>query len=380
MSRVTVLGAGFGALTAIRTLRRLDPALEIDVIAPQPRFVFYPATIWIPTGVAAPEQFEIPLERFFTRMHVTFHPGRATALEDGGRLTCIDDGQHNRRIENDGLIIATGSAFRRDVPGLEHAFLPCGGVAEMTRLRERLNELEHGMLAFGLGDNPDEPAAVRAGPLFELLFGIETWLRRRRCRADFRIVLFAPTDTPGSKLGTRAVERMLAEMRARGIEIRLNERARRFEPGRVVTDRDEFDADVCVFMPGLSGAPWLADTLLPRSAGGLVRADATCRVEGLERVFVVGDAGSFPGPDWAPKHAHNADLQAEAAARNLVGEFAGQPAKHEPKMELMAVLDMQDKAMLIQRRGDSTRVLPTFIGFHFAKRMFAWNYVRKYRR
>jgi len=173
MSRVTVLGAGFGALTAIRTLRRLDPALEIDVIAPQPRFVFYPATIWIPTGVAAPEQFEIPLERFFTRMHVTFHPGRATALEDGGRLTCIDDGQHNRRIENDGLIIATGSAFRRDVPGLEHAFLPCGGVAEMTRLRERLNELEHGMLAFGLGDNPDEPAAVRAGPLFELLFGAE---------------------------------------------------------------------------------------------------------------------------------------------------------------------------------------------------------------
>jgi len=30
-------------------------------------------------------------------------------------------------------------------------------------------------------------------------------------------------------------------------------------------------------------------------------------------------------------------------------------------------------------RGTTARVLPTFIGFHFAKRLFAWNYVRMYR-
>lgn len=376
MSRITIVGAGFGALTAVRTLRRLDPALDIDLIAPAPKFVFYPATIWIPTGVVAPERFEIPLERFFARTNVAFHHGHATAVEDGGRVVCIGD----KRLENDGLIIATGGAFRREVDGLEHAFVPCGGVPEMTRLRERLNALDHGTLAFGLGDNPDEPTAVRGGPLFELLFGIETWLRRNRRRADFRIVFIAPTDTPGGKLGARAVERMLGEMRKRGIETRLSERVQRFEPGRVVTDRDQIDADISVFMPGLTGAPWLEATPLPRSAGGLVRADACCRVEGMERVYVIGDGGSFPGPDWAPKRAHNADLQAEAAARNLAGEFAGKPPEHRPKMELMAVLDMQDKAMLIQRRGETTRVLPTFVGFHFAKRLFAWNYVRRYSR
>lgn len=388
MPRVTLIGAGFGALTALRTLRRLDPALHIDVIAPAPTFVFYPATIWIPTGVVAPQRFEIPLERFFRRMNATFHAGRATGLDDGGRVTRIGDcgsGNNNgagggRRVDNDGLIIATGSAVRRDVDGLEHAFLPCGGVAEMTRLRDRLNALDSGTLAFGLGDNPDEPVAVRGGPLFELLFGIETWLRRNGRRNRFRIVFFAPTDTPGGKLGARAVERMLGEIRRRGIEVRLNERARRFEAARVLTDRDAIDVDVCVFMPGLTGGDWLDATPLPRSPGGLVRADALCRVEGLERVYVAGDTGSLPGPDWAPKRAHNADLQAEAAARNLVDELHGKTPAHQPRMELMAVLDMQDKAMLIQRRGATARVLPTFIGFHFAKRLFAWNYVRRYSR
>jgi len=29
---------------------------------------------------------------------------------------------------------------------------------------------------------------------------------------------------------------------------------------------------------------------------------------------VAGDSGSFPGPDWMPKQAHMADLQADSIA------------------------------------------------------------------
>jgi len=48
MSRITVVDAGFGALTAIRKLRAGDPGVQIDVVAPRPEFVYYPGTIWIP--------------------------------------------------------------------------------------------------------------------------------------------------------------------------------------------------------------------------------------------------------------------------------------------------------------------------------------------
>ena len=43
MSRITVIGAGFGALTAIRSLRASDVSLQIDVIASRPEFVYFRA-------------------------------------------------------------------------------------------------------------------------------------------------------------------------------------------------------------------------------------------------------------------------------------------------------------------------------------------------
>ena len=76
----------------------------------------------------------------------------------------------------------------------------------------------------------------------------------------------------------------------------------------------EFDADMILFMPGMTGNQWFDNTDLPRSEGGLIRADRHCRAEGMQRVYVAGDSGSFPGPDWLPKQAHMADLQAAAAA------------------------------------------------------------------
>ena len=80
MRQVTVIGAGFGALTAIRKLRALDAGLQIDVIAPKPEFVFLPGTIWIPTGLRRPDELLINLESFFQRMQVNFHAHRVTGL------------------------------------------------------------------------------------------------------------------------------------------------------------------------------------------------------------------------------------------------------------------------------------------------------------
>ena len=67
MSRVTVIGAGFAALTAVRKLRAADASVGIDLIAPKPEFVYYPGTIWTPTGLRRPEDLVVPLRQFFDR-------------------------------------------------------------------------------------------------------------------------------------------------------------------------------------------------------------------------------------------------------------------------------------------------------------------------
>lgn len=375
MSRVTIIGAGFGGLTAVRTLRRINPDIDIDLIAPRSVFVYYPGTIWIPTGLRNPCQLEIPLERFFERMRVRYHRGAVTGMKDGGRKVLVNGSS----IENDGLIIASGGTFLNRLPGLEHSFLPCGGVGELARLCERLEKLDGGTLAFGFSGNPKEPSAMRGGPVFEFLFGIDTWLRRRKRRDSFKLVFFTPAQEPGKRLGDKAVKMLTREMRKRDIEMRLGEKPQRFEVDRVVTDKGEFAADLILFMPGMTGNPWFDRTDLPRSPGGLVQADPYCRVEGMKKVYVVGDAGSYPGPEWLPKQAHTADLQAEAAAQNLLDELNGKPPGQRFKAELICIVDMHNKGMLITRNEKSSRVLPASLGFHWAKRLFEWRYLRKYR-
>jgi sulfide:quinone oxidoreductase len=375
MSRVTVVGAGFGALNAIRALRKRDASIGIDLVAPRPVFVYYPGTIWIPTGRRRPEQLEIDLRSYFKRRRVRYHEAAAIGLSDDGRRLVTSTGQ----IDNDALIIACGGSFLDRTPGLEHTFLPCGGVDEIARLRDRLQQLGGGTLAFGFASNPDEPSAMRGGPVFEFLFGIETWLRRTGKRDRFRLVFFSPAERPGQRLGGRAVDRIVAEMDRRGIEKRLGEKPERFEPGRVVTSGGEFESELTVFMPGLTGHDWFDATPLARSSGGLLQADEYCLANGAERVYVVGDAGSYAGPDWLPKQGHTADLQARAAARNALEAIAGAGSRHRFKPELVCIVDMLDKAMLITRSESNNRALPPLRVFHWIKRAFEWNYTRPFR-
>ncbi|MDO8419190.1 MAG: FAD-dependent oxidoreductase, partial [Rubrivivax sp.] len=171
----------------------------------------------------------------------------------------------------------------------------------------------------------------------------------------------------------------LAEMARRGIRTHLGHKLKRFEADKVVTEGGEFAADLVLFMPGMTGNLWFDATDLPRSPGGLLQADAHCRVPGCERVYVAGDSGSFPGPDWMPKQAHMADLQAAAAAANLLGDLQGRTVNETFKVELICIVDAIDHGTLIWRTPERNWLLPSTRLLHWAKRGFEWNYLRQYR-
>ncbi|MBX3618733.1 MAG: FAD-dependent oxidoreductase [Rhizobacter sp.] len=373
--RITVLGAGFGALSTVRELRRRDPGAQITLVAPRAELHYLPGIIWIPSGLRTRADLVVPLDNFLRRMNVSFHAGEVTGLGDGGRTVQTTLGS----VANDALVIATGGRFLKKLPGIEHAITPCEGIAAAERIRDRLREMQGGTIAVGFAGNPQEPMAVRGGPMFEFAFGIDAQLRREGRRDRFQIVFFNPSTEPGNRLGPRAVQHLLAEMARRDIRTHLGHKLTRFEPGRVVTEGGAFDADLILFMPGMTGNAWFDATTLPRSPGGLLQADAQCRVPGTQHVYVVGDSGSFPGPDWMPKQAHMADLQAAAAAENLLAEWQGRPASATFKVELMCIVDALDQGTLILRTPERNWLPPPTRLFHWAKRAFEWRYLRQYR-
>lgn len=374
-AHITVLGAGFGALSTVRELRRRDRAARITLVAPRAELHYLPGIIWIPSGLRTRADLVVPLDNFLRRMGVDFHPAEVTGLAEGRRTVHTTQGD----VANDALVIATGGRFIKKLPGIEHAITPCEGITAAERIRDRLREMQGGTIAVGFAGNPNEPTAVRGGPMFEFLFGIDEQLKREGRRERFEIVFFNPSTEPGNRLGPKAVKHMLGEMARRGIRTHLGHKLKRFDADKVVTEGGEFAADLILFMPGMTGNTWFDATTLPRSPGGLLQADAHCRIPGAERSYVVGDSGSFPGPDWMPKQAHMADLQAAAAAENLLGDLQGRAAHATFKVELICIVDAITHGTLIWRTPDRNWLLPSTRLLHWAKRGFEWIYLRQYR-
>ena len=372
---ITVLGAGFGALSSVRALRQRDRNARITLVAPRAELHYLPGSIWIPSGLRTREDLIVPLAPFFKRMDVQHVAADVTGLEEGGRSVLTSAGP----VANDALVIATGGRFIKKLPGIEHAITPCEGIAAAEQIRDRLRAMTGGTIAIGFAGNPQEPTAVRGGPMFEFLFGIDTQLRREGRREPFKLVFFNPSKEPGNRLGAKAVQHLLAEMARRNITTHLGHKMVRFEADKVVTEGGEFAADLILFMPGMTGNTWFDNTALVRSPGGLLQADAQCRVPGHERVYVVGDSGSFPGPDWMPKQAHMADLQARAAAHNLLAGLAGGVQDATFKVELMCIIDALDTGTLVWRTPRRNVLLPPLRLFHWLKGRFEKRYLDQYR-
>jgi sulfide:quinone oxidoreductase len=375
MKKITIIGAGFAGLTAVKQLRKLDKNCEITLISPRAELQYLPSLIWVPSGLRKREDIIVPLDNFFKRMNVNFHQARVTGLSNDGRVVETDNGE----VSNDGLIIASGGRFIKKLPGIEHAITPCEGIDSVEKIRDRLDTMSGGTIAFGFAGNPKEPSAMRGGPMFEFLFGTDTLLRKRGIREKFNLVFFTPAAKPGNRLGPKAVDKLLGEMQKREIQTHLGHKMKAFESNKIITEGGEFETDLIIFMPGMTGNQWFDNSKLPRSEGGLVKANQHCKVESMNAVYVAGDSGSFPGPEWMPKQAHMADLQAKTAAKNLLAELKEQTADAIFKIELICIVDSNDKGMMISRTENKNIMLPGTILFHWLKRLFEWWYLRQYK-
>ncbi|MDD3761776.1 MAG: FAD-dependent oxidoreductase [Nevskiales bacterium] len=370
-----VVGAGFAALTAIRVLRKQGAAHRITMVAPRQDFVYLPSLIWVPTGLREGRDLVVPLWNFLQRHNVQLKLASVVGLDAAARTLKTDQGD----VAYDALLIASGGRFLKGLPGADKVMTVCEGVGAAQRIRERLERLDGGSIAFGFGANPKEPAAMRGGPMFELSFGIDTWLRRRGVRDRFKLHFVSAAAEPGKRLGPKAVVGLVGEMKRRGIELHLGHPITAFTDDGVETANGRVEADLTLFMPGMTGPAWAEASGLPLSPGGFFQADAHCRVQGAEAVFVAGDSGSFPGPDWAPKQAHMADLQAKAAAVNILDMLDGKTPQATFRNELVCIVDTLDGGILVYRDSKRAWVIPRLRILHWLKRLFEWWYLRPYR-
>jgi len=372
VSTALVIGGGFAGVEAAIFLRK--HGVETTLLSNRDHTWIYPITIWIPTSGIKPDKVKLPLDKLDRRHGFTFRKGNVKALHLDEKRVKLDDGE----IAYDYLVIAAGQDKLRP-KGVEHTLSICGKPADTFEIQRRLEQLAadgKGRIAFGFGGNPKDPSSVRGGPVFELLFNVDGWLRKKGLRDKFELDFFAPMPEPGKKMGPKALGLMDGYYKRIGVNVHGGTKISGFESdGISFVDGAKITSDLTIFVPAGTGLSFIAEAGLPLNAAGFVRVDPSCRVEGRADVWAVGDVAALEGPDWRAKQGHVAELMGRFAAADIAlaissGGTARNDADYREHLEIICLMDTGNGAALIKRNSKRSRLIVLPIIGHWMKR--AW--------
>lgn len=364
-----IVGGGFAGLEAAIQLKKAG--LDVTLVSNRPYLFIYPTSIWVATGERRLEEATLDLADAAHRHGFAFLEGKVEQVSATRRAVVVD-GQERTA---DHLVIAMGGDRLRP-KGAEHTLTLGGDPANVERLHQALEALlekGRGRIAMGFGGNPKDTSAVRGGPVFEVMFNVDTLLRRRGLRDAFELTFFAPMASPGERMGKKAVAAIQGMFDRLGIGRRFGQKIDRFEPGAVVfEDQSRLDADLVVFLPAGDGHPVVKASDLPLNEAGFVRTDEGGAVPGFPGVWAIGDAAALQGPAWRAKQGHVAEVMARVVAANVAAEEAGRPERESylPHLGITCLLDTGDGAAYVHRDDRTERLVPLPVVGHWLKK--AW--------
>jgi sulfide:quinone oxidoreductase len=346
-ARVVVLGGGFAGLeTAFSLANRLGRRSAITLVSDRDDFLFKPNTIYIPFG-ADPTSLLIPLARPAGKRDIHLIRGTVASVDPDRQRVHLNGEHLAKHLRYDFLVVATGAAMAPgEVPGMAEYAEMIWTPEEMLSLRARIADVvarasrgERQTVLFAV-----PPNNKCAGPLYEIVFMLETWLRRRKVREQVELLFTTYEQTFIQAFGPKLDGIVRDEFAAREITGHLGERLAHVEPAQAVYESGRTERyDLLIAFPPYVGAVRYPG--LPSDDRGFLSTDLqTRRVDGQERVYAPGDAGDFP-----VKQAFLAFLQADAAADDITGQILGaaeRRASFDPVS--MCVMEELDKATFAQ--------------------------------
>lgn len=335
---MVVLGGGFAGLeTAFYLRMAAGEKADITLVSDRDYFLFKPNTIYVPFGLD-PGRLVIPLAKPAHRRGIEFVKARAQAIDADAHRVQTDGGD----LDYDHLVIATGAGMRaQEIPGLaKHALTPWT-LDDMLDLRTAFEQLreaswngERRRVLFMI-----PPNNKCAGPLYEIVLMLDTWLRRKGARDSVDIAWSTYEGTYIQAFGPRLHTVVEAEFERRGITGHTGNVVERVDEGEVLNAGGQaLGYDLLVsFPPYVASTPFAG---LPTDDRGFIETElATRRVVGHPEIYAVGDAGDFP-----VKQAFLAFVQGDAAASAIAAELTRVATQVPFEPTSMCVMEQFDKA------------------------------------
>jgi len=374
MIKVLILGGGFAGLEAAIFLKK-HKEVEVTLVSDRDYFYIYPTSIWIPTGESTKEDVSIPMDKLAFKHGFQLIVDPVTKLEAKEKKVTLASG---RVLDGyDYIVIALGQD-KIKLQGMENTLSICGKPEEATELYNRLDTLVQkgsGKIAMGFGGNSKDPSAVRGGPAFEVLFNVDTYLKRAGIRDNFELTFFAPMEKPGMKMGHKAVEMMDKMFEMTNINKKVGSKITSFEKdGISFEDGTKIDSDLTMFISAGTGHNIIGQSELPLSDAGFVKTNEYNEVEGFSGIYAIGDSAALIGPEWKAKQGHVAEVMARNIAHNIYQDYQGIESKRSyvEHINILCVMDTGNGAAFVHRNDNGGKMIPMPIVGHWMKKGWGW--------
>lgn len=334
---VVVIGAGFGGLTAVRSLG--SEPVRVTLIDQNNFHTFSPLLYQVATAGVAPDDIAPSVRGVVRREpNAEFHMARVAGIDFAGRCVQIADGDP---IAYDYLILAAGAVSSDfGVSGVREHALPLKSLADAIRVRITvLRQFEAADQNPALIDSGILRVVVAGGgPTGVELSGALAELFTKVLAKDFatlgidraEVVLVEAASTLLNTFSTRSQAEAVRELEARGVQIRLDTPIASVDAdGVILADGTRIASCVVIWCAGVKANP-LADHLgLPQTRRGEIEVGHDLSVPTHPEVFVIGDlAGATDGQGRPyPQLAPVAMQQARHVARTISRRARGRKAR-----------------------------------------------------
>lgn len=315
MSRVLVLGGGFGGVAAAHRLREVAPEHEVVLVSRSTYFMMGFRKNAELSGGGTMEAGRRALSGLAARGVEVVH-GAITRVDPAARAAEVD----GRTIEADALMVALGVGLAPDaVPGLAEHGLNVYDPAEVPRAAEAIAGLDRGRVVIGIFG---VPYTCPPAP-YELALLLQDAAGTRGATLDLTAMTPQPMSLPVlGKAGCEVVEGLLA---LRGIRFLPNSTAARVDPGAVLLEGGgEVPFDLLLAVPPHRCPAVLVDAGLAEP-GGWVTVDPRTLETRVKGVWAVGDCVQIPLATGQPmpKAGVFADGEGRVVAERVAARLAG---------------------------------------------------------
>lgn len=363
MANVLVLGGGFGGVIAAEALaKRLGAEHQITLCSRNSRFIFYPALVRLAFGHCEPDDVSYDLGSAMLDRRVRFVEAEVSSVDPHRRRVVFARGEVEGEMPYDYLVFALGRRLATElVPGFYEHSHHLLTVESALKFGEAVRDFHEGHAVIGYCEG-----ARLAVPVYETVFALSRRLEERGERDRTKITLVSP-EPPGDHLGGAEMAKALrAALDAHDIKFLPDFPITRVNAGTVQTSSDNYlTYDLLMLIPPFQGASAVGRQGIT-DAEGFITVDTAMRVRGVERMYAVGDAVSFPGP----KMGHMAVRQAEVAAANLADEIDGIEPSATYEHEMRLVIDEGGADSIYLHKGlqaDDKGTVSQGLFWHWAK-------------